>query len=88
MAEIEEFQPTDDSLLRFDGTVLEVFAGSVSGRFHVRGIEDLQVSEGFGKSLMIKNRFGSDTGLSYDKGRLLELQEFAERVMAVVRDQA
>ena len=56
MAEIEEFQPTDKSLLRFDGTVLEVFAGSVSG-------------------------------LSYDKDRLTELREFAERVMAVARDQ-
>ena len=82
MAERLEFQPKDDSLLIFDGTVLEVFAGSVSGRFHIRGIKEIEVSEGFGRNMMIKNRFGTDVGLSYDKDRVDEVREFAEQVLA------
>lgn len=82
MAEQLEFQPKDDTLLIFDGTILEVFAGSVSGRFHIKGITGIEVSEGFGRNMMIKNKFGSDVGLSYDKDRADEVREFAERVLA------
>ena len=85
MADYVDLQPSDDSLITFDGSILEVFAGSVSGRFHAKGIEDIEVSTGFGRNIMVKNRFGSDVGLGYDKERLPEIEEFVARVLAAVR---
>jgi fatty acid/phospholipid biosynthesis enzyme len=80
-----DLQPSADSMLTWDGTVLEIFAGSVSGRFHIKGIADIEVSEGFGRNIMIKNRFGSDVGISYDKERLAEVREFLDQVLAAAR---
>jgi hypothetical protein len=79
-----ELQPTDDSLVTWDGTILEVFAGSVSSRFHAKGISDLHINEGFGRGVIVKNRFGTDVGFNYDKDRLAEVREFADRVLADV----
>jgi hypothetical protein len=76
-----EIQPTDDSLMRFDGTILEVFAGSVSSRFHIKGIDDIEVTEGRGRGIMIKNRFGTDVGINYDEERLPEVREFVDQVL-------
>jgi hypothetical protein len=81
VAEPIEIQPTDDSLVVFDGTILEVFAGSVSSRFHIKGIDDIQITEGWGRSVMIKNRFGTDVGISYDEERLPDIQAFVDQVL-------
>ncbi|MGH2956506.1 MAG: hypothetical protein ACRDL6_05880 [Solirubrobacterales bacterium] len=85
MAEPIEFQPSDDSMMIWDGRILEIFAGSVSSRFHARGISDIEVTEGWGKSIMVKNRFGTDVGIGYDKEKLPEVREFVDRVLAKVQ---
>jgi len=72
-------------MVTWDGTILEFFAGGVSGRFHAKGIADIEVTEGFGRNIMITNRFGSDVGLSYDKKRLAEVREFFDQVLAAAR---
>jgi hypothetical protein len=82
MAEPLEIHPTDDSMMIFDGTILEIFAGSVSSRFHVKGIEDIEIKEkGMARGIMVKNRFGSDVGIGYDKEKLPEVREFVDRVL-------
>lgn len=85
MVDSLEVQPSDDSLIVFDGTILEVFAGGVQSRIHVRGLEGMEITEGFGRHLMIKNRFGSDSGVSYDKERLPEVRQFTDQVLAAVQ---
>ena len=85
MANALEVQPKDDSLIVFDGTILEVFAGGAQSRIHVRGLEGMEITEGFGHSLRIKNRFGSDVGVSYDKERLPELRQFTDQVLAAIQ---
>ena len=83
MAELLEFQPTDDSMMIFDGTILEILAGGISERFHVKGIEDVEIIEkGLRKGITVTNRFGSDVGITYDKERLPEVREFVDRVLA------
>jgi hypothetical protein len=89
MTGAEEFQPADDNLVSWDGTVLEIFQGQASYRYHVKAIEDLHVNEGrVGRGVLVKNRFGSDGMFSYDKERLPEVREFCDRVMAAAREQA
>ena len=88
MAKALEVQLSDDSLLVFDGTILEVFAGGVQMRVHVRGLEGMEIKEGrtsMGRQLEIKNRFGSDAGLSYDQECLPELREFTDQVLAAAQ---
>ena len=84
MPNVLEVQPRDNSLIVFDGTILEVFAGGVQIRIHARGLEGIEITEGFGRSLMIKNRFGPDAGVAYDKDRLPELRRFIDQVLAAV----
>ena len=85
MAERIEFQPSDDEMVTWDGTILEVFAGSVSSRFHIKGIADIEITEGFGRGILIKNRFGTDVGIGYDKDRLTEVRQFFDQVLAAAQ---
>ena len=86
MAERVEFQPKDDAMMTFDGTILEIFAGGVSGRFHIKGIEAIEIIEkGLRRGITITNRFGSDVGIGFDKERLPEVREFVDRVLAAAQ---
>ena len=92
MADLLEIEPTDDSLMAFDGRILEIFfragnvPGRVSARFHVNGIEAIEITEGWGRSIRVKYRFGSNEGgIAYEKDRLPEVREFADRVMAAAQ---
>ncbi len=87
-ADVEEFQPKDDNLVTWDGTILEIFQSQASYRYHARGIEDMLINEGrIARGVLVKNRFGSDGTFSFDKDRLDEVRGFCDRVMAVAREQ-
>ena len=87
MPEPIEFQPKDDSMMTWDGRILEIFAGSVSSRFHAKGIADIEIKEkGMARGITVENRFGTDVGIGFDKEKLPEVREFVDRVLAEARD--
>ena len=75
-----QIQLSKKSMIVFDGAVLEVFGMSDAVRVHIQGLERVEVKEGRTGGFLITNRFGSDYGVSFDKERLPELQEFAARI--------
>lgn len=87
MADVEEFQPADDSLVTWDGTILEIFQSQASYRYHARGIEEMHINDGrIARGVLVKNRFGSDGAFNFDKDRLADVRAFCDRVMTVARE--
>jgi hypothetical protein len=76
-----EFEPKEDSLIIFDGKFLYLFANNWESQLiPARGVTDIKVMKGMGRSILVENRLGSSTGLSYDKEKEAEVEAFVERL--------
>ena len=81
-----EFEPNNRSLFVLADRVLYAFTkGTDESIIPLRGITDVVVNGGFGRTLAIKQRYGRTIATGYDKDRQSQVEAFAEQIRSAAR---